>query len=63
MAWVNGPGVSLAHIQTPWTHEFPTNCTPEDIQKQKNMISLKMRNKSGVENMLHVNMVVLTLNS
>ena len=39
MAWVGGPDVSLAHIQTPWTHKSPTYFTPEGIQEQKNMIS------------------------
>ena len=41
MAWVGGPGVSLAHIKTPWTYKFPTYFTPEGIRNQKNMISTK----------------------
>ena len=47
MAWVGGPGVSLAHIQTPWTHKSPTYFTPEGIQKQKKHdINLKWETKA-----------------
>ena len=50
MALIGGPGVSLTHIQTPWTHISPACFTPKGIQKQKKHdINLKWETKRGVE--------------